>query len=640
MIDTIKKRSIFIFLLHFFIAISQANSQSLQGPRLTEYIQEQLTFWGTEYTKQELTPSSSGSFSSNLIVTFPARKEYGQNPIHNIVFALTQNFFVTHETLLHSFFEYLKTADFSYNAVILISTSDETYIFDRQSFPALSGTRVYASSIYETAGYAAVCLCDGENRKPFVISGGGGDVSPWWLVYSINRAFSANGKNCQVPHPFLYRNYLQISGEDSRVASFISREIPAAGAFVCNSDENILRGIAENIENQRTSHWAKNYIYFPHLFSGIFVGEPAFIALFLVASIIILGSLSFISIVDNSANSAALKDLQRTLYIIPATILLTFAVLTFISLVFSFTDNHPFLILGIKVSCVTALFMVIYIQQIKHKFFVSLSASSYHIIIVAALNIFIFSAINLALMIVYLPLYLIALIISRQNKSGLVIFLSALYLSLTGFFYLHMLSYAEWNSLTFFLRSTRITDLLIALSLYPLLTAFFRLTISLRIVDTFDSSSTDSFASHLKYILAVTLSVAVFYTVFVNAVFSKSEDSGYHFLDTTFRETQDFEIKNSCSEFYGMKTQRLMVSSEKDIIRYDVFITNEKEIPIYESNFDFTYSTDSTVHLTIPDFPPKNFEIIYSADTNSDESLRIDAYFVENGVLLHERYEQ
>ena len=632
-----RTKRIFCFFMILALFIAESYSSSIQKKGLDSETAEFLDSWNFTYEKMNVAPQHGG-FPDNISVRFESKKER-EGRIKNIIFGFPQEFLKSHKDLMHDFLLLLKETPLSYNTEVLFSANDENYIFDRTSFSQGGGTRFYASRIYDPSVYAAVCIYEKKDGIPLLIGGNRDTVTPQWLSYSIQTSFSKNGKELLIPWPFLYKSSLSLKDESIRVSEFLSKDIPAAGIFLDDNDGDILKTLIFTLDSSINDSREKNYIFLGGTKSGFFIGETGILVMFLIISMIITGSLCFTSFFRDSSREAILKDLKRTSFLFPAIFAVTGLFVLFSQFAGSlFIKGHPVFLLGTILSLTLFLSLIVFIVQIRHRFFVSFAAAGYQFLFLSALNIFIFSAVHLSLLLIFLAQYIIAFFLANRKSVKVLTGGLLILLILHALYFFKFLSFATVSSIDRFLKPSFLSTAGLTFATAPLLILVFRIVIALRIVDkAYETSPKRALLHYGSFCIVFTLIFSLTFFSTQKIFLTLQDESPANFLSSIPVENNEcFTVKKETSDFYSLKSNKLTIFTDKEIVRYSIRISNTKDVPVYEANFGFSYINDSEVILSIPDYPPETLTVIYTGSNSSGETILIDAYFLEDGKIVHE----
>ena len=101
-------------------------------------------------------------------------------------------------------------------------------------------------------------------------------------------------------------------------------------------------------------------------------------------------------------------------------------------------------------------------------------------------------------------------------------------------------------------------------------------------------------------------------------------------------------VENAVSDFMELSQREIEISSSLPVIRYDVSVEQadgSETVPLYDSNYDYSFEGKSKVFFHIPDYPAGKLNIVYFAEKNQQDIITVSAYMQApqtRGNILHE----
>lgn len=571
-------------------------------------------------------------FPENIVIQINGSADSSKNKsnVKNIIFTFSQDFYEESPLFIKNFIKELKKNKLPYNSTILLTASQCPFNIEG-SFKSKSPAELFIESLYETSSTAAICIQKAENKRE-LIYGANGKLSPLWLVNSIHSAFKDDEKKLKIKQNYIYKIFSD-SKNDSTLSLFLEHGIAASQINLFENDEKTLVKLASILSESRSSINDYNYTYINFFSKGFFVNENVSLILFITFSIIILLKLCFEAFSKTSKDFSRIKNLKRTVFLIPVYIFLT-SFFIYISLKLSSSVIFSSLL---SITFMLILFML----QMHYNFFISFSGFAFQMLICGAVNIFLFSSFHFSLMYFFFFEYLVIFISSKQ-KNTIVLILCFMLLLIPGLHLVESILEAEKYTQSFNIKNISfLSAVILSSALFPLQLLWLRIIMRMRIID--NSSSIKKIKTLSGYALAVfittaILSVSVFFTKLI--FFSNTESSSYKKnKDITITEEKEpgFSVKTYDSLFYGIKTGHIIIESPSRYIRYQLVLENENSSPVFNSNFNYEYLSSDKILFIIPDYPDCNLEIIYSGTQDLKSSIKIDAWKInEKGELSHE----
>ena len=644
--NTSLKRLIYIFSLIALIGtnkvFAQNESAQLHGTELCESIYEILGGKGFSIEKQDLIPSDSTSFPQNLTITISAgngdsdTKKWYDSSINTIIFSFTQEFAYKDLENLTTFIDKLKMLSLPYDAIILLTANDDfpgVPGLERNTDLHPTGSVAYLQSIgYMDTACAIVVSERRGNRQRALIAGGSNDVSPLYLVRTIYECMMEKGWSPNLPRQFKLLYKLGLAYGDVRTSLFLKEDIPAAGLILENTAEdfNLLSDIAEELGKLHMENWDRHYQFMNLFNSRYWIGEAFYIVLFILTSLVVLLLIIPSTILASPRRVAMRKDIVRTWYFFPIIIAITFLSLTLSQRIFAPTkENSALLFIALKVFSTLLLLFILFIVQISLNFKVSIKASGYHMMFVAALNIFIFSYIDISLLPFLIMEFLIFRLTERMYRATSMIIMTAVPLVPFFFIMTDIMHNTLFPQLTRFVDFTWRGNLLFSLLLFPIVMQIQRILIAL---DLFEVQKKRRKRQYFLYavISAITLSVllAILYAITYYLVSDSTRMRRIPFNITMEEKDCPDAIRGFLTEteMQDLTLRELSIVPDKNVMRYDITIESDSGVPLLESNYDYILETGERAHFIIPDYPTGPLDLVYSSDSKINLTITADAY--------------
>ncbi len=611
----------------------------------------------TEY--QGLAPSDPAKFPQNLIINIlPAANGEEEAPPRNletVIFAFTQEYAAADIEGFTAFAEQLAGLQLPYTLQILLSANDVNRRLPRDELSIHpTGAAVFASAISTASDTScALVLEEAEGSTHAIHPGGAGDIAPLWLVRTVKNACNSHGLKSQLPNSaaFLYRlGFVYGSG---RVSVFLAQSIPAVGLTIGHTAEDyaVMRTIAAELAEIDSNVWDRHYSYvhIPFVELEFWLNETYFAFCYLLLAGNILFLLCFTTFSRNQKNVAILKDMARVWYLIPLLVLFTTLMLQATQLFFVSVVRRSTLLLGYKLIAAFMATLLLFVFQQLLNFKVSYQANNFTLLAVCASNIFTFCAIDLSFLFLFFAEYLICYLTKNFKKT----------LALIGIFLLMLLPFlpAATNimltsgpfSLRKFANTSLAGNFFTSCVIFPFQLQFQRILMSM---DISSKQSRHSLFRRFAYgmiFVAISISAfAAFYFVFANRLLASSMENFRAIFPTTptrrmpFEENESHEYITIAQEeerFMEFKLHHVMINCEDGvkILRYNISIEAQTEVPLYDCNYNYTISGENKVYLQLPDYPDGDLAIVYSSEQEQTQTISIDTYLqTAEGKLILE----
>lgn len=642
----LKAMYVLLFLAANFAqkVFSQENIDLNLNIYTTRPLEKYLTQSGISFSVLNTAPPDAGDFPKNILIEIPADKESKENDanksgITDVFFVFSHEFFLAEKEFISDFISSTYKKKLPYNCILAFSADNETFPLN-SSGTSETATETLAENIFSQESACAVLVRDEKNAPPFIFSEGAGTISPQWIVQALKKSCLQNKKPMGVKTSMLYIYRPQYYKNNRRLSAFLQNGIPAAEIPLGHSqkDTNVLSDIQENLINARSQNWNKHYNFLPFGIYGIWLNEAQLTAIYLFFTISVLFFICFYSFSYTGKNEAALNDISRTWFAIPAYIIITAAFLKFFQKAFLFTSENGVLYFGLKIfPTVLAMFLLVFIQ-VLFNFRISLSANSFHGIILSALNVFIFSALDLSLMFIFITEYIIVFLFRKRRNlffSILCIFLMTiplLWIAASVFIDIDQGKIANLTDTTF------LENLIFSFAILPFLFQWIKLILVSHIRE-FQPSKKKSFTQGIL--------VSVAGAGFICAVFfSAAKFVQGNISSPQRKEAQAIEnAENSPAEFIWQKKQKFDIFENQiqiapadgfKILRCLAIFESKDKIPFYKCNFDYNFISENKLLLKIPDAPENNLKIIFMAENEPQMEAEIELFMIDkNGKIVH-----
>ncbi|HAK68231.1 MAG TPA: hypothetical protein DCM57_01055 [Treponema sp.] len=642
--------SVLLIVLSAAKSFSQSGDAPNYGIDLCENLYSKLTERGIPVEKQELIPSDSESFPQNLLITVSAENAQNQSEkwydssINMIIFAFTQEFAGKNLESLISFVSFLSESNLSYTAVVFLSANDSfplTVDFENNVFHP-TGTKAWVSSLGYDDRICAIVIDSGAERA--VIPGTNGTVAPLWLVRTICNSFTSNGENPQLSYTFPLLYQLGFTKKDTRMEAFFEQNIPVAGLTLKTDylDNLILRDIAKSIDPLVKENWDRHYAFFKVGRHTYWIGEAVSIVFFFLFSIFILLAITFKALSRSDRNVGAARDILHTWYFIPFTLFLTTVVLHLTQGLFSsLATENPLLLVSLKMLFAVLAVFIVFILRISLNFRVSFKASGYHMLLMSALNVFIFSYLNIWLEYIMFFEYILIFIAEKTKRTPTLIIMFIVPFIPFVLLISQIVKHTNPDALSAYIVFPLYKNLLLSCLLFPVLMQLERVLIAL---DLFSPEKKMNPLRYMAYsaasIAVLALSLALIYQVCVRMLPKTETEKPSFSFAIKERPEDEYTVKAELqsNNFMELNMHELTVESGAPAIRYTISVESKSGVPVYESNYEYTMVSPNKIVFITPDYPAGPIHIVYSSE--NEGKVTVEAYLSsseDRGTLYHER---
>lgn len=639
---------ILIFVLFSFpnIAFSKEFNQEFNSKtQQLNYIQNQLLQNKIEYSLLNIF-NSSDNFCPNIFISFNNQSETSQNQQNNqndfsnkeLLFILSQDFFSQNSNFFINFLNSSKESKKNYTLSFLIyPNSEDNFLPEDKNL--ITGIESFKQNIYETENLCVIEIRNQNICGNIIETTYEDKISPSWLTRLIKKSCHEAGKQIVFSRSFNFIHKFNLSRDNKTIGLFLENDIPGIALGLSNQSEDFktLENITNNFLEEYDEKWISNYSFFSGPLGDLWGEEVFFIGLYIIILIFSLFFLCFIPIIGSAKNRALLKDFFRISYLVPIIILLSSFIFFLIQNLFSLIKLNSFEFFSIVLFL--GIFIILFLLSLQaiFNFRFSFSATNFQILIVSTLNIIIFGSQNITLIGFIIFEYFIVLVINQsQNK---IINLLCLIFQILPFIYIfsQIKLFADPNKINSLSNISFLKTLELSFLFYPIFIQWQRFILLFHIIDNEKQSSLKkNIIFSLTSILIFEILIFALYILFVSIFKPKIQNLQVYEPKTLVEKTlysQDFESSEKTFNFkysensnFGLSTKNLILSSEKNILRYEVQIKSQNVNPILDCNFPYVLTDDYTCQIVLADFPLSDIEINFTTENNQSLEILISAF--------------
>lgn len=598
-------------------------------------------------TKQLL--ANSDDFPYSIILNFNEQVYDRTQDINRFIIALPQNnsehYLEFIDVLLTSLQDSPTTIMFT---LALLANEPPPFTTENQWHP--SGSQILLSNIPNPDSCALLLLEDFLSPKNdvSVVLGVDGQLTPLWLLRQIP---------LPIPHNSLITYRLNLAQDSQTLLPFFQAGMASVGIHLDLNNEEQCRRVFSAIDSMIKSFTAevgvigasKNYMVFS-LVETVWIGEIFFILLYLFIAILILAILSGFSFLGKKGILHR-QAFFKIWYLIPVTIFLS-ALFLFLgqkiasSIIDVVPKNTP-LLMGIKTLFSFITISLPFIFHLHLRLSISQFVYGYLLTIVAAMNIFIFTSIDLLLLFIFLIEYLIIYLSRLVRKVIPLIICSFLMLLPFAPYAINIIEFASPEKLLGLVNSGIIGNILYACILTPFQIMWLRILVRLDIFGKHKHVPPLKRLAIVGFVMVVMV-VSVILSIVIGSIVLYKSLPRISPLQNKPQEYQIVDVPQSVNftvlqdSYLELRTVKISISSQLPIIRYNVRVKTTEKLPVYDSILDFqTVQTESGVeaHFLIPDYPTSTSSFEYTAASDMVEEVHIAVYVAvgENQASLVEK---
>ena len=632
------------FALCFFIgifasAVFGAESTPI-GRELCRETASFLSSFGLRAVSDPLVSGRQNDFPYNISVRIPAsEKSAAPNERTSLILAFTMEDAYTQRDFFTSFLRRLKELKNDCDIILLFSYGDEEI---DAGMPQIKGTDVFAKNIETPDDYAAVCVDFNARKKAAIEPGGGGTVSPDWLVLRLIRACDENNETYALRgggFNSLFR--LSLIESDERTAFFLTREIPCASVSFPSADERanaVLTSFVFSYTAAGSASWDRHYILLPTNTAVVNFDERFIVLCFMIISFVSLFILCEFSFIADKKNRKKIRrDVLRLWYILPLTALIASLSLEasqmlahFLAAVFGIGTLVQFIL---KIAAAFIIVTSLYLFQIRQQGILKKQAYAYILTLASVVNIFIFAAVDISLFFLFTAEYIIVYLSRPLKRTGFLITLFFI-MGLPFLPYaVQIINFGRTNAFRTVAYSPFSENVLLTFVFLPFLIQWFR--IIARMNERWKNVSLSAFGMRMRNTVLSLAAIAIIAVLIFAAItfISNRFESGREkrsSVSENIRTDNSNDISCSVSDrtFFGDTSRSLVVRLGKNAVLCSVSLEGESKNPVLYSDSEYASDTGTnTDTFAIPPYPPETLVFVYTADTSASTTVKVSALY-------------
>lgn len=595
------------------------------------------------FTSVSQVPPFAGQFPRTISVEIPpgkrnAESDTNKSGITSVFFVFSHEYALKNEQFALKFIRLTQEKMLPYRCTIVFTADSAQPLLPPES-EIQTATELFASRIYDADKSCAVLIRDETASLPFISTEGDGTISPQWIVQALKKACAQNSKPMGVKSSILYIYKPEAYKNNRRLSTFLHNEIPAAEISLGHTEKDlaVLSSIEDCLIPLRSETWNRHYNFIPAGDTGLWLNEAQITFIYLLFTASVLFFICFYSFSYSGKNEAILKDMSRTWFFIPAYAVIAAAALTLFQNIFYFTRENQILYFSLKT--VPAMFMLLSLLyvQILFDIRISLSATNFFSILCSALNVFVFTAVDLSLMIIFIAEYIIVFIFRKRQNA----FFSMMCIILMLIPFLILLSSvfidADRKNILLLIRTPFAENILLSLALLPFLFQWKKLILVSNFSESRRSNGKKSFLAAKGIILSALFSGILYAVLQAAAIPLKKEmmqpQDGPHILAA---KEPPVAVASRSEDIFRLKQHSISIAPKDGyaIVRCVMTLETDAFVPFYECNFDYSMISVRKTQIAIPDFPEQTVDVIFSSDYETEIAVHITVFVTDSEQRL------
>ena len=622
----LKKVLLILFIL-FFSAVVLFGETYSPSVSFHSQIYNRLRSDGYAPSRQALKSSNSTQFPYNVIIR-------SANPSSTLSIIVDSTFAFNHIGLIE---------DLSNYAEIAITVNDTSYLPEEIVTDMPAGIRTYISSLQFPADTAVLILSTDNSLSGddcVIVPGADGKLTPYSFFKNIINSLQTEGISFSVKNRFLSLYRLNVTEYSKKLAVCLNEGCPALQLDISPEikSSTLATFVETLLDEYMNTELDRNINYsFIHIgIQHIVIPEIVSTIVLVIMTAIILFFLCGLSFLFGKKREQHKSEFFKYWLLVP--IVLVIFILLFYAGQFTALktganwEQHPVFMIIYKVIITCCFFRIFSLLRHVIKIPVTDFIYGYLLTLTCFLNIYIFSAIDLSLLVQFAMACFIAYISRMTKKTSLLIVFTVLLSAPVVLYIVFALSYIQKDALLKILNASLGLNTLYATLLLPFTFMIVRIAVSTGIPGRMPGRKKRIIIESIR-VVSVTILIIVIGTVATRMMEPEPLEQKTVITETadTLLTTIRKEVKNDRADF------ELVISSSYPVIRYDISADSDATMPFYYANFPYEYSSSdgSTVFL-LDENPPIPFVISGSVPPAETVTFTVSAYMHTDKELIHE----
>ncbi|MCR4954374.1 MAG: hypothetical protein K6A43_09900 [Treponema sp.] len=605
---------------------SESSLPRPQGTKLCNELYKDLKKNGFSPRTQNLTSSGTNDFPYNITIS---NKAYENSAFaDNLIFEFTTEQAYDNLELIHNLAGFLKKNKFAFNTTILISYGENS--FQSPKFNVY-GTEAFIKTLNTDVNNIVINLNLGTDSNGFETGAMGKSVPAWLIKYTYS-TLKNSGIQKELPHFYVSQLSKVHDRMDSILANYLMNDIPAITIFL-NSDNETIQSFFENFTNNFVDNcqyeWDSHTIMFSIFGKTVWLNERTIVIILICIIFTSLAFLFLLSLINTSIKSQAWNELKKIWYAIPAFFIVIVGINYLVRLFFVVLGKNgamfsPYTIIYAQISFATPFIIALCFFEMKFHNKYGARAIDFMTLLVAFINQFLFSLIDISLFPLFMAICIITIlsIILKKNRYHIIL-LFVMFLPLFPYIY-KLLHTSQTGMLAFSIIQN---------PLMPVFEAFFTLPFYLMGYRILKASRINKFLS--AGIIYSTLLVFMF--ILSITIFQTKTDVRQNRLTTTYVNDNLIKINHSDKTFFGetIRTLNIDLGEEAEYCCVEVSGWGNQAVLYSENGYEIEDA--STTFFRIPKNPPKKLSFSYGT-VKDISTISVTAFYkTDEQNILKER---
>jgi hypothetical protein len=626
-----------LFSLEVFGGTIQRSAPAFLSDSLYSFFEKQ----NITVEKQLLTNTNSELFPYNLLVSLSENTKIEQETSdkQSVIILIPQEDVISH---INSFIDFIQNSPSVSNINIscILTANDKTKKTD--------GSRTALESISNKEHISVIILESIQIPEPpgydtdlIFVPGSQGAIAPRYIFEAVNKGLKESPQSYKIRGHFLSLYRLGLISSTPILSTWQKGEVDSCSIIVQN---NAFKNISEwlnpvliNFDKTNLHNTDTYYSYFS-FFPSLFITEKAYTILLIIVTLVTLFIIFGFSFVIGEKSAIYKKQFTKTWFLIPLILFFTCLFLYFgqslTQFFFPFYEKAPVSAFILKIAFAFLFLALFSFLQYLFKMPLTQFIYGYLLGIIAFLNIYIFSAIDISLLLLFVFEYVL-IYLTRPAKRIVPLFFSFILIVLP---YVPLL-YDVWtlgtmNIVENFFMTSFFGNLLISCILLPFQIMFIRVLVKFELWGKRHSVSIQ------KILIQAVIIIFLIAFISIGSYFISNRVENIESKDADFlRNNAGSSISLSTDRkiLFGRSVNQIQISSKLPVLNYHITITSESTLPIYEANYPYDIlSTPFIAEFNLSDYPPEPFILEFTKDDKTSALVEITAQIEYGSQLVTE----
>lgn len=626
-----------IFFQTIVFVYAQSENKSVHGKVLSDTIFSQLENQGYNPSKNEF---FTGDAPYNIILDFKTNNTHTNSSLSTLYVAFTQDDILYKNQTLLQMLDFIKRSSFDYNISVLLTSGDKPNLPGNE---VMSGTELWCYGLEGAENLSALVINFTKSTISSLTPGGGGNVSPFWFTKLVTNSFEKNKMALEIKGGIFLTFYnLNILKNDLRLSSFLTRDIPSIAINFSNETSEtqnveVLENIFTSYSSFEKEEYSKHYVFFKLFGKYSYLTEKTLLIILLVITLISLFALCDFTFILKSFTRVKRKQALKLSYFIPLTIILLTLSFTvgqfFAKLFYTVNESNPFILFSIKLIIGLILISIYFLIELKIHKTVPIFAYEYLLTIASVVNIFLFSAIEISFVLIFVLEYVL-IFISRPAKKIIPLYICLTIIALPYLPLLYSFAlYTTTEQLQNMIFCNMQSNIILSFAFIPFTIMWIRIMARIH-----KALKTKRVIPYTPFILASVSLIVEVLAIMIScnyklnkSIVKNNEVAISKPVIKEMRDAKNLNVNYFETSYYGNKIRHLNIRTSEKAERIEVIVTGESSNPIYYTPLNYGHAnTPQSAKFYIPDWPSQNLKIIYTPDASKNSSITVTAFFPDN----------